>query len=355
MALTIVHGQNALAVEERIRAIRAGLDPDGFSTTVIDINQAKLGDVRAALMSVPFFGGRRVVLIRGSASIGKPSTAASDNPEQEEEGDPSPTESRRLEWRDIGELLTQAPTTTDVICWINGALAANHALVKLVKAHGGNVEAFRIPRDQELLAWVSDRAGGLGVQITPDAVRRFLELLYPTTWKAETRWDTTTIDMRLLAAELEKLVVAAQGTQIDRALVEELIVDRGGYKAFQLGDQIFSGNVAGALRELEAMLAAGEPAERVIGQLSGDLMVRWAAAETIEFAPEDVAAALKTTTGRLNMNRGRSNARQSAAFARAAAVLRAGDIAVKTGHSPNATSTIVPLVAEITTFFQHRR
>lgn len=349
----ILHGQNGLAIEERVAALRRELDPSGFSTTVLDLQQVKFGEVQPALQSAPFFGGQRTVVLRGPAmltrqSASKDEEGADDQPEREDT-------SRKPEWRDIALLLRSAPNTTTVICWIAGTLPANHPLLRAARDSEWKVEALRIPRGAELMNWVSERATANGVSIAPDAVGTLLDLLYPTAWRTEVKWETTTIDMRLIASEIEKLACAASDGQIDRALVEALVADRGGYTAFKLSDHLFGGQPEGAIAELGAMLEAGEPAEKILGQIAGDLAARWSVRATQDLPPDAVAAASRITPQRVTMLRGRTGMLDATNLATASELVRRAEWSVKTGRSRDTAAVIVPLVAELAVRLGPRR
>jgi DNA polymerase III delta subunit len=351
----VVHGQNGLAVQERVARLRAEVDPQGFSTTVLDLTHSRLSDVRTALLAAPFFGGQRLVVLRGPAALSR-SKAGADEPDEAEDVErDEPADGQKPEWRDVVPLLADAPSTTSFICWIAGTLPSNHVLARSAREANWAVEAQRIPRGQELLVWISSRVQAAGATIAPNAVELLLDLLYPTVWRAEGRWDTTTIDMQLIASEIDKLVCAAEDDRIERGLVENLVADRGGYAAFKLSDQIFAGRVESALTELEANLSAGEAAEKLVSQLAGDVIIRSVVRSTSDLAPDDVAAALKTSAARVNTSRGKAAANDPAALADAAEELRHVEWAVKTGRSRDTTTTIVPLVATVAARFSQRR
>jgi DNA polymerase III delta subunit len=350
----VIHGQNGLAAEERVARLRAEVDPHGFSTSVLDLHQSTLSDVRTAVLAAPFFGGQRLVVLRGPAALNRPKSEPdeADDP-GEAERDPA-ADGYKPEWRDITPLLAGAPATTSIICWIAGTLPSNHVLARAARESNWALEAHRIPRGQELLVWVSSRTQAAGASIAPDAVETLLDLLYPTVWRVEGRWDTTTIDMQLIASEIEKLICAADQHRIDRPLVERLVVDRGGYMAFKLSDHLFAGRPESALAELDANLSAGEAAEKILAQIAGDVSIRWAARSTGDLPADDVAVALKTSAARVTTSRGKAAAVDIAALADAAEQLRQLEWAVKTGRSRDTTTTIVPLVAEVAARFSHR-
>lgn len=346
----LIHGPNLFDAEERVARLRQELDPSGFGTTVLDIPRAKVSDIQSALQAAPFFGGSRIVVVRGPASVSTRTTSSDDDAEDEDTAEDTAS-GRKLEWRDVVEILPTTPTSTQLIIWISGAAPTTHAMLKFAREHTWNIEIYRIPRGAELMAWVSNRVTREGTTITPDAVEHLLDLLYPTLWRGEQRWETGSIDMRLIASEIAKLACGADATGIDRHLVDELVVDRGGYSAFKLSDQLFGGNREGALIELERMLGAGEPAERIVHQLSGDIGLRWAIAHTRDIEPDLVAGAQKTSVNRVNNARRHNATSNTNALAASSELLRAAEWGVKSGRIRDTTAAVVPLVLEISNAF----
>ena len=63
--LYLLHGADTFRSAARLRALRAELDPNGFSSTALDAQDASPDALRAACDALPFFGGGRCVEVRG--------------------------------------------------------------------------------------------------------------------------------------------------------------------------------------------------------------------------------------------------------------------------------------------------
>jgi DNA polymerase III delta subunit len=352
--IQIVHGQDELGASERARQIVAEIDPSGFSTSVVTLAESSLLDIQSALQAAPFFGGTRVVILRGPATSRKRSAEADMDDGSEPTDRLRPANVRGCDWSELIELLGTCPSTTHALAWVHGALPSNHTLLKRAREFGWSVEAFRIPRGAELMAWIGLRAEKAGVRMTPDAVQALLDLLYPTVWRAETRWDSTTIDLQLVATEIEKLACASSDGTIDVSIVDELVADRSGYTAFRLNDSIFGGDPRQALKELDDVLEAGEPAERIVAQLSAQLVTSTHASLVGEFPPEQVAAALGASAGSVGTARSKRGALSRRSLGAAAETLRSYDYAVKSGRSRDSTAIVVPLTAELASHFSRK-
>jgi DNA polymerase III delta subunit len=339
----LLHGPNALLVEERLAALRAELDPQTFNTSTIDLQSTTVQEVAAACQAPPFFGGGRVLVLRNPVNPRRAATTGDDDaPEDVNVG--------KLVWADIADALRSAPNENHIIIRQDGTLASNHGAHKLAKEQGWNIENFAIPRAGDLLAWVSERAALLGLNITHAAQERLLDLLYPLVWRLSKpdRFETSTPDPRLIATELAKLASAAGNDPVDVPMVDELVEDRSGYKAFELNNVLFAGNTSRALVELDKMLDAGEPAERMLASLSSDVSLHASAQIGGNHPSKDIAlAAGLTSEGRLTRVQNVGPRLDPRALQRITEAIRHADASVKSGAAGSTQEEIVPLVAHI--------
>ena len=332
----LLYGDDQLRIDERIRALRESLDPQGLSTATIDVPASSAAEIASACQSSPFFGGQRVVVLR--QPIAKPKKSA-----DEEAPDDS---SARVTWAELAAIIKGCPPTTAVLMRHIGSLRPTHYARKTIKSLGWTEEFYAIPRGGELLAWTTDRARSRGAELRPDAAETLLDLLYPGAWrKPASQYDTSSPDTHLIASEIDKLIAASDGT-IDADLVRALVADRGGYVAFELNNAMFAGQVSRALAELEKMLEAGQPAEMILGSVASEATTMAALRHTREFGAPAVATAAGVSEGRLKMASGRGSRIPAQAHRRIASLLRDADVSVKTGRE-TASTIIAPLVAGI--------
>ncbi|MGH9175790.1 MAG: DNA polymerase III subunit delta, partial [Vicinamibacterales bacterium] len=258
----LLYGQNGLLLDERIAALRAELDPQQLSTTTIYVQASSPGEIAAACQAMPFFGGRRLVVLRDPIQTPRRGDAPPGDQDTDDSGS-------KVRWADLHEVLKATPPTTEIIMRHDGSLAQTHVLVRAVKALGWKVESFAPRTGQDLRAWIQQRVERDGLRIESSAVERLVNLLYP--WDSDRKANETP-DMRLIATEIEKLCCAAEGGAITASIVEELVADRSGFKAFQLNDVLFQGHAERALRELESVLSAGEAEERILAQIGSEVI-----------------------------------------------------------------------------------
>jgi|GEM_PF-2836167 len=334
----LLYGQNGLLLDERITSLRSELDPQNLSTTVIDVQSSNAGEIAAACQAMPFFGGQRVVVLRNPIQSPKRGDAGDDNNPEESGG--------RVKWADLHNILKAVPPTSQIIMRHDGSLAQTHYLVKAIKALGWQTESFAAKTGQDLLAWIQQRVEREGVRIAPAAVQHLAVLLYPTSWEGG-RWVTETPDLRLIATEVDKLCCAATDGVITQELVDEMVADRSGFKAFELNNHLFGGRPDRALQELDNVLASGEPAERVLGQVGSEVI----ALSTVKMAagvPRDaLVKASGISANRIGGLQQTSSGMSEQSLKRISEAVRDADAAVKTGMQTDTSATIVPLVAEV--------
>jgi DNA polymerase III delta subunit len=170
--------------------------------------------------------------------------------------------------------------------------------------------------------------------------------LYPTSWEGG-RYANDTPDMRLIATEVDKLCCAAIDGVITTKTVDEMVADRNGFTAFRLNDHLFGGRPVEALKELENVLATGEPAERVLGQV-GSEAISIATIKRSGGVPRDaLTAASGISTNRIGGLQQKAAGISDPAITAIAEIIRYADASVKEGHQNGTSATIVPLVAEV--------
>jgi hypothetical protein len=136
------------------------------------------------------------------------------------------------------------------------AAATDHPLVAALAARGAYVDAGRLSAERgggwkglDLIAGELERQ--TGAAIAPDALA---ELARRTLRQEERHADSTS----RFAAEYRKLADLAAGGSIERALVEEAIVDRGEEDVWQLLDAVAAGRGGEALDRLARLMRGAD-------------------------------------------------------------------------------------------------
>jgi DNA polymerase III delta subunit len=336
----LLHGPNAVNLDDRVRELRQEFDPTGMGASVLDLTVASLDEVSAACHSVPFFGtGRTVVITNVGKTTGKGTRSSGSS----------------VEWKELLDVLEATPDSSSLILRADEILPTSSVIVKAANRLGWHVEPFPMPRGEELAQWVAERGQMAGVFISRSAAMLLLTRLYPTSWRQESRFDNTQLDSRLIATEVEKLACAAVDGDVDETIVSELVADRSGFTAFKLNDLVYSGQARAALTELDQVLSSGDEPERVIAQFASEAAGLSAARHLPEFDPPSVAKASGISEGRLRVLRQKPAARDPRALTSAIENLRRTEWLVKTGRAPRGEAVIVAAAAEIAEEFRRTR
>ncbi len=333
----LLYGPNQVDLQERVEVICQENDPDGFSTTSIDLVNCQLSDIDEAVNASPFFGGTRIAILKNVALSKQSSTGGRG----------------QVDWSSLLPYLEHAPSSTSIIVTMATMLQARSRPVAFAKKAQWIVEQFGIPRGSDLLAWVGERVSHQGATIDAGAARLLLTRLFPVSWEQEPRYQSDGVDLQLLATELDKLVTAASNNAISAEDVEALVYDRSGVTAFKLNDVMFSGKPEQALEELDNMLSSGDVPERVLAQIGREITVLQAARCSDEYGAAEIAVASDVSPGQISMTISRKSGwRKPDALVWSSEALRQAEWLVKTGRSPRTASVIVPLVAGISSRFR---
>ncbi len=221
--ILLIHGENELA---RTAALNAALDvllPPEERALAVETLRPPLdeGTLRRACLTLPMWGGRRVVVVRD--------VCARDVPTWLKEG---------AGW------LEQVPESTALIFMEAQSLNEKHALVQQVKKAGGYSVPCPLPDAKTLPQWVQARMTMLGGRIEAAAAALLAQ--------------NVGLDVVLLEQELRKLQVYKGKASVTVADVERLVPYL--YSAdviFQLVDALGGRDAQTALKLLQRMMTVG--------------------------------------------------------------------------------------------------
>lgn len=188
-------------------------------------------------------------------------------------------------WRDkqlelvlaaLGEL---PPDLTLVLICRDKAAAK---LAKAVKAAGGEIHEFEVPKAREMPSVLVREAQQLGFRLEPAAARLLVE-----------RMGSSPLRLR---NELERLALwAGDGGEVTASDLQEMITDTSEAAVWSLSDALIEGDAAAALRIGERLIGQGENVTGLIYGLASRLRSACAAAAQLEegIPPKQVESSLK--------------------------------------------------------------
>jgi len=241
-AVCALFGDEAFLHRQSLLCIRAAIfreEEGDFSLTTFDGSGTELRDVLDELGTVAMFGGRRLVIV--------------------EEADPFVTR-----YRAELESYVARPASTGVLVLSLKSFPANTRLYKAVASNGLLIDCSAPPAAR-LARWLSAWAKKTHqVQLPQAAAEMLIEMIGP--------------ELGLLDQELAKLaVIAGERKKLTPEMIGQSV---GGWRArttWEMLDTALDGDVAGAMTQLDRLLAAGENPIGLLAQISATLR-RFAAA-----------------------------------------------------------------------------
>jgi len=228
MPLLLLHGDNALEIDEAARSAREPFQE--ADTLTYDGSTVSLGQLSEACRTAGLFDPQRLVIVHRLHERLKGA---------KKEGD---TEEIRL------ILLSLAPTTTLLL--LSPDMAGDHPLVQYVREAGGRVRTFSLPRKSDLTGWIVERVKKHGGSIDRDA--------------AELLGHLVGANAVALNMEVQKLTTyAGEGKRIAPPTIELLVGAVTQDSIFTLVDAVASGDRAQALSLLHRQIeeSSGTPTD----------------------------------------------------------------------------------------------
>lgn len=222
--ILVIHGENALAREAALQAALDVLVPPAERGFAVETLQPPVDEkaVRQACLTMPMWGGQRVVLVRDACARDVPYWL------KEQAG-----------W------LAEMPESTALIFVESQTLGDKHPLLKVAKQLGGHAVPCPLPDVKTLPQWIQARMAMLGGRIEAAAAALLAQ--------------NVGLDVVLLEQELRKLRLYKGKGAVTVADVERLVPYI--YSAdviFQLVDAVGLRDAPKALRLLQRMLTVGE-------------------------------------------------------------------------------------------------
>jgi DNA polymerase-3 subunit delta len=219
----LLHGEEDLRVEEALRTLVDRLIPPeerGLNLDVLRADEVDVADALTRVDTLPFFGQRRVVVIRDVDAW------------------PAPAQDRLAAYLDRG------PPPSALILVASG-LDRRRRLYTTVRRVGQVQECPRLS-GRELPVWIADRARQAGYRLEADAVDVLVARVGP--------------GLRQLSLEMEKVFAYCAGRdRITRADVEAVVSRQADTTIFALVDAVGERRADRALAALEEILREEAP------------------------------------------------------------------------------------------------
>lgn len=228
----LLAGPDALTKEETFQRLKAkfiGDDPGGMNTDGFDGADASAGAILAAAGTLPFFGGRRLIVVRRAQEL-------------------STAETNRL-----ADGIAGLPDCNCLVLLWDDKADNRTVLVQAVRSAGA-VAVFWPPFENQLPGWIVERAAAQGKKMGLPAARALLETVGPS--------------LPDLSQEVAKLALYAKD-RADLTAEDVAAVSTGGRAGFHFMEWervLWSRDRTRALGVLEEKRGQGEAAEALLPQ-----------------------------------------------------------------------------------------
>jgi DNA polymerase-3 subunit delta len=273
-------GPETFLIEEALRDLIESLLPPeerDLGTVRLYADQAEVEEVLGEARTMPFFGRRRLVILRridaveakgweGLFRASRKVAAAGERGEEETPDETRSTAEREARRRRLLDYLEEPNPSTHLL-FVAGAVDGRLPVVRRLREMGAVVECKPYPQEAAV-RWARERAGELGCSLSREASGLLVEHIGT--------------DLQRLTREVEKLAEhGAEGAEVTAEDVERLVVGLRERRVFELTDAIARQDVETALRGLEALLTVGEgdgrpmPPLRILATLAWHVRRVW--------------------------------------------------------------------------------
>ncbi|HXF50628.1 MAG TPA: DNA polymerase III subunit delta [Dehalococcoidia bacterium] len=244
--LHIIICADDLLAQETLEAVAGPLRPGEDTLIRFDGREVTPEALLQAALTGSFLGGRTIVIVRDLLKRFEGVTA----------GGRGRTRAAQLEgWIEAAGQLAQAPPSAVVVFLEQGPLRAN-ALLEALRPTA-RVHDVAAPKEQDLVPWIVRRARDRGAGMDAEAAAELARLVGP--------------NLALLATEIEKLALYADGRPITASDVQALVGDVREAKVWDLTQAAVEGRAADATRTLAHLLDEGESPQGLLALLGGEL------------------------------------------------------------------------------------
>ena len=196
--IVVLEGQDEFRISERISEFRLTVTPPEMreiNTAVIDGNLLTIGELFAAVSTVPFMADKRLVIVEGLLNkLGSPGKKGS-------------SENSSTEWTDFPQLFAGMPETATLLFVEKTTLPTRKVVSEILKQ--SRVEKFPSLRYRELISWIEARCSLLGVEIESQAIALLA--------------DSVGNELRLIDSELNKMKTYSSGNLITTSDVRLMV------------------------------------------------------------------------------------------------------------------------------------
>lgn len=252
----LLHGEETYLARQVERAlVDAVLPPEerDMSMSVFE-RDPSAAELSTLIETVPFMGGKNVIVIRGTNLFRSARKAADDAGEDA----PDNVDERLL------KLLANMPDYTCLIFMTPDKVDKRRKIYKAVEQNGAVVDLSPL-KAKDVRPWVLAKLTEMGRKMAPDALEHLLSAVSMM----------PQISLGFLDSELEKIALYTKSPSITRKDVAEIMSAVPEVSVFAMIEALSQKQTGRALKLLEEQLSAGENAIRLLALLARQVRMLW--------------------------------------------------------------------------------
>ncbi len=269
----LLYGEETYFIRQIEQAVVKGvLAPDEMDMNLVTLERdPSVNELRALVETVPFMGGKNVILVRGTTLFSQRKTG--------NDQDAADKTEERLQ-----EMVSTIPEYTHIVFSTTGKVDKRRKIFKLVDKHGATVEAAQL-KVKDVRGWMVGKLAELHIKMASDAMEYFLGIVSMM----------SKISLGFLDNELEKIALFTMGKPVvsQQDLVESMS-SIPEISVFAMIDAVSQKQVSKALQLIGDQLQAGEHPLKLITLLARQVRILWQAKEMANrgYGSRDIAEKL---------------------------------------------------------------
>jgi len=271
----LLYGEETYFIRQIEQAvIKAVLAPDEIDMNLVTLDREPTANQLMALIeTVPFMGGKNVIVVRGTTLFRSQKTG---NDEEKEAVDHAADR--------LLELIANIPDYTHVIFSTNDKVDKRRKIFKLVEKHGATVEVAHL-KAKDVRSWLNLKLAELNKKMASDGMEYFLGIVSLM----------SKVSLGFLHNELEKIALFT-GTKkiISQQDLVDIMSAIPEISVFSMIDAVSQKQVGKALQLIGEQLEAGEHPLKIVSLLARQVRMMWQAKDMAEegYNSRDVAEKL---------------------------------------------------------------
>jgi len=248
----IFFGGDDFTLTAALKRMKEATGPDAVREANVqefEVAETSLGQLQAALTTVPFLAERRLVILRGLLGRFERRGGSRRGGQREAQSN------QGQEWQGLVEMVNSLPQSTDLVL-VDGRLSKGNPLLRRL-APLAQVREFPPLRGEALRRWVMELVGQKSGAITPAGVRLLCDLVDGNLWTME--------------GELEKLTLYCGARPIQEEDVRALVAVAREANIYAAVDALLEGRREIATQLTEQLLAGGTGAQHILAILARQL------------------------------------------------------------------------------------